>query len=130
MLIFNGIQEFRDFKPQNPDRGREATAKLETKQLPGYPHLPGNLVLSRSKDSPGKVTFSHVDHLMVTDKCTDCHGKQLPIMLEHQLGALEKRDMHSSENCGRCHDGKTVGNECSSCHKEDKQIIKRSLTKQ
>jgi len=46
------------------------------------PRLPADIVLPQSGDSPGKVTFSHANHVGFQAKpdCTACHPKLAPIL--------------------------------------------------
>jgi c(7)-type cytochrome triheme protein len=115
-LIFNGIQDFRRFQPVKSSSRADIVAKSGG-QPSDYPNLPGDFSFPQSQESSGKVTFSHGSHILVTDKCTDCHGAYFRIMPEHRFDAGTPRNMHSTEACGRCHDGKTAGNDCSLCHK-------------
>jgi len=114
-LIFNGIQDFRRFQPKDIGNA-EVSVKSVNDKPRDYSYLPKDLAFPRSEESPGKVTFSHDSHLLVAEKCTDCHGKQLGILPGR---APRATDMHSAENCGRCHNGKAAGDECLSCHKGD-----------
>jgi c(7)-type cytochrome triheme protein len=88
------------------------------------PKLPPDLVLAQSGDSPGKVTFSHANHVGFQAKadCTACHPKLAPILKQKSTG---KRDpithakMEKGQACGACHNGKVAHgfDDCSTCHK-------------
>jgi c(7)-type cytochrome triheme protein len=87
------------------------------------PKLPGDLVLPQSGDSPGKVTFSHQNHVGVQAKadCTACHPKLAPI-LKQKSGKREPithAKMEKGQACGACHDGKAARglDDCATCHK-------------
>lgn len=114
-LILNGIRDFRNFRPHAA--GTEVAVPVGDNRSSGYANLPKDFSFPQPEGSPGKVTFSHETHILVTGKCTDCHGRYFNIMPEHQFSAGALPDLHSAKYCGRCHDGKTAGNDCSSCHK-------------
>jgi c(7)-type cytochrome triheme protein len=85
--------------------------------------LPGDLVLPQSGDSPGKVTFSHQNHVGFQAKadCTACHPKLAPI-LKPKAGKREPvthAKMEKGQACGACHDGKAARglDDCATCHK-------------
>ncbi len=87
------------------------------------PKLPADITLMQSGDSPGKVTFSHTNHLSYQAKpdCTVCHPKLAPITKPAQAvkrAPTTHAAMLKGEACGACH-GKTAHNfdDCTSCHK-------------
>jgi c(7)-type cytochrome triheme protein len=87
------------------------------------PKLPVDITLQQSGDSPGKVTFSHTNHLSFQAKpdCTVCHPKLAPIT-KAPKGTRRAPTTHAAmlkgEACGACH-GKTAHNfdDCTTCHK-------------
>ncbi len=87
------------------------------------PKLPADIVLPQSGDSPGKVTFSHANHVGFQGKpdCTACHPKLAPI-LKAPAGAKHAPITHAAmlkgEACGACH-GKTAHgfDDCTTCHR-------------
>jgi c(7)-type cytochrome triheme protein len=87
------------------------------------PKLPADITLQQSGDSPGKVTFSHANHLSYQAKpdCTVCHPKLAPIT-KAPKGVKRAPTTHAlmlkGEACGACH-GKTAHNfdDCTTCHK-------------
>jgi len=89
---------------------------------------PADMTLEGGKDSPGKVTFSHEKHMKEGLKCTSCHVKVFK-MKKGQTGPLTMEKMKAGEQCGACHDGKTVvegktlfsvadAGKCEKCHKK------------
>ncbi len=86
--------------------------------------LPPDIALPQSGDSPGKVVFSHQNHLGVQAKpdCTVCHPKLAPIMKAAKGAkrtALTHALMLKGLACGACHNGKDAHNfdDCATCHK-------------
>ncbi len=87
------------------------------------PRLPPDIVLPQSGDSPGKVTFSHVNHVGFQAKpdCTACHPK-LASILKRPTGARQAPITHEAmlqgRACGACH-GKTAHgfDDCATCHR-------------
>jgi Class III cytochrome C family. len=88
---------------------------------------PVDMSFDKGKDSPGTVTFSHEKHLAVGNKCTSCHVKIFK-MKKGQTGPLTMEKMKAGEQCGACHNGKTVVEgktpfpvsdtaNCTKCHK-------------
>ncbi len=88
---------------------------------------PVDLSFEKGKDSPGTVTFSHEKHLAAGNKCTSCHVKIFK-MKKGQTGPLTMEKMKAGEQCGACHNGKTVVEgktpflvsdtaNCTKCHK-------------
>lgn len=97
---------------------------------PGWAQVkpPADMSFDKGKDSPGTVTFSHEKHTAAGNKCTSCHVKVFK-MKKGQTGTLGMEKMKAGEQCGACHNGKTVvegktafpvsdaGN-CEKCHKK------------
>ncbi len=88
------------------------------------PKLPADLALPQSGDSPGKVTFSHQNHVGFQAKadCTACHPKLAPILRQKDAGKREvitHDKMLKGQACGACHNGKAAHgfDDCSTCHK-------------
>jgi len=87
------------------------------------PKLPADITLPQSGDSPGKVVFSHANHIGFQAKpdCTVCHPKVAPI-LPNARGVKRTPITHAAmlkgEACGTCH-GKEAHNfdDCTTCHK-------------
>ena len=87
------------------------------------PKLPADIVLQQSGDSPGKVTFSHSNHLGFQSKpdCTVCHPKLAPIVKDPKgarPAAITHKAMLEGKACGACH-GKTAHgfDDCTTCHR-------------
>jgi c(7)-type cytochrome triheme protein len=87
------------------------------------PRLPADIILPQSGDSPGKVTFSHANHISYQAKpdCTVCHPKLAPILSAQKgvkLAAITHSAMLKGQMCGACH-GKTAHgfDDCTTCHK-------------
>jgi c(7)-type cytochrome triheme protein len=88
------------------------------------PKLPADIVLPQSGDSPGKVTFSHQNHVGFQAKadCTACHPKLAPI-LQQKTGArrqvITHQLMEKGQACGACHNGKAAHgfDDCTTCHR-------------
>jgi len=97
---------------------------------PGWAQVksPADMTFEGAKDSPGKVTFSHEKHVKEGLKCTSCHVKVFK-MKKGQTGPLTMEKMKAGEQCGACHNGKTVvegktpfavadQGKCEKCHKK------------
>ena len=97
---------------------------------PGFAQVkpPVDMSFDKGKDSPGTVTFSHEKHVAAGNKCTSCHVKIFK-MKKGQTGALTMEKMKAGEQCGACHNGKTVVEgktpflvsdtaNCTKCHKK------------
>jgi c(7)-type cytochrome triheme protein len=87
------------------------------------PRLPVDIVLPQSGDSPGKVTFSHANHVGFQAKpdCTACHPKLAPILKapkDAKRAPITHQAMLKGKVCGACH-GKTAHgfDDCATCHK-------------
>jgi c(7)-type cytochrome triheme protein len=87
------------------------------------PKLPADIVLPQSGDSPGKVTFSHANHVSFQAKpdCTACHPKLAPILKapkDAKRAPITHQAMLKGQACGACH-GKTAHgfDDCTTCHK-------------
>jgi c(7)-type cytochrome triheme protein len=85
--------------------------------------LPADITLAQSGDSPGKVVFSHSNHLSFQAKpdCTACHPKLAPIVKAVKgvkRAPLTHAVMLKGQACGACH-GKAAHNfdDCTTCHK-------------
>jgi c(7)-type cytochrome triheme protein len=89
---------------------------------------PADFTFNNYKESPGTVTFSHERHMAAGNKCTSCHVKVFK-MKKGQTGPLTMEKMMGGEQCGVCHNGKTVvegktpfpvadGDSCVKCHKK------------
>jgi c(7)-type cytochrome triheme protein len=86
------------------------------------PKSPPDFTLEQHKDSPGKVTFSHAEHMKKAEKCSACHTKVFK-MKKGGTGDLSMEKMKAGETCGTCHNGKaafTVDDKanCEKCHKK------------
>jgi c(7)-type cytochrome triheme protein len=86
------------------------------------PKLPPDLALTQTGDSPGKVVFSHQNHVGFQAKadCTACHPKLAPILKQKASArpAITHQRMEKGQACGACH-GKTAHgfDDCTTCHK-------------
>ncbi len=87
------------------------------------PRLPADIALPQSGDSPGKVTFSHANHVSFQAKpdCTACHPKLAPILKaprDARRTPITHQAMLKGQACGACH-GKTAHgfDDCATCHK-------------
>lgn len=84
------------------------------------PRLPADRTLPQTGDSPGKVVFSHQNHVGFQAKadCTACHPKLAPILHGARRTVITHEKMLKGEVCGACH-GKTAHgfDDCGSCHK-------------
>ncbi len=75
----------------------------------------------RSGDSPGRVVFSHVTHVELTDRnCLTCHPR--PFSILGNRARLTHDEMNDGRLCGRCHDsrnasGVTDPDACEVCHR-------------
>jgi len=89
---------------------------------------PADMTLDGAKDSPGKVIFGHEKHMKEGLKCPSCHVKVFK-MKKGATGPLTMEKMKAGEQCGACHDGKTVvegktlfsvadQGKCEKCHKK------------
>jgi c(7)-type cytochrome triheme protein len=89
------------------------------------PKLPQDLTLPQTGDSPGKVTFSHANHVgfQVKADCTACHPKLAPILKQQKAAgnreAITHAKMEKGQACGACHNGKAAHgfDDCTTCHK-------------
>jgi c(7)-type cytochrome triheme protein len=88
------------------------------------PKLPQDVTLPQTGDSPGKVTFSHANHVGFQAKadCTACHPKLAPILKQKAAAAREAithAKMEKGHACGACHNGKAAHgfDDCTTCHK-------------
>ncbi len=86
------------------------------------PKLPPDLTLPQSGDSPGKVTFSHQNHVGFQAKadCTACHPKLAPIVKQNaaKRQVITHDKMLKGQACGACHGKSAHGfDDCSTCHK-------------
>jgi c(7)-type cytochrome triheme protein len=88
------------------------------------PKLPVDLTLPQTGDSPGKVVFSHQNHVGFQAKadCTACHPKLAPILHRTAQGRREPithAKMLKGQACGACHNGKAAHgfDDCTTCHK-------------
>ncbi|HAM56121.1 MAG TPA: hypothetical protein DCQ64_12235 [Candidatus Rokubacteria bacterium] len=99
-----------------------------TAPVGAQPKIPADLTFDQGKDSPGKVTFSHVKHKESYEKCTACHTKIFK-MKKGQTGPLTMEAMKKGTQCGACHDDKTKAAtkvvfgvidkaSCERCHKK------------
>jgi c(7)-type cytochrome triheme protein len=87
------------------------------------PRLPADITLAQSGDSPGKVTFSHANHVSFQAKpdCTVCHPRLAPIMTAAKgvkRAPITHAAMLKGQACGACH-GRDAHNfdDCTTCHK-------------
>jgi len=85
--------------------------------------LPQDLTIRGSVNSPGKVVFSHANHIAMQEKvsCVECHERTFGMGFAHSP-RLQGDQWHQA--CGTCHDGKKAstsvndetGESCSTCH--------------
>ena len=94
--------------------------------------LPADFVIPPSKDSPGKVTFSHDSHIDPKKPgCTRCHPRLFHLVdvqrenqapggeaLTHDGKPITHKAMEQGDYCGACH-SKTAFNfdDCTMCHR-------------
>jgi c(7)-type cytochrome triheme protein len=88
------------------------------------PKLPVDLTLPQTGDSPGKVVFSHQNHVGFQAKadCTACHPKLAPILhrtAQSRREPITHAKMLKGQACGACHNGKAAHgfDDCTTCHK-------------
>lgn len=100
-----------------------AVAVASSAAAQSLPRLPADLVLPQSGNSPGKVTFSHANHISFQARpdCTVCHPKLAPILKAPKgvkRAAITHEAMLKGQACGACH-GKTAHgfDDCTTCHK-------------
>jgi c(7)-type cytochrome triheme protein len=89
--------------------------------------VPPDFTFEQGKDSPGKVTFDHKEHMKTAEKCTACHTKLFK-MKKGTTGPLSMEKMKAGEQCGACHNGKEMAGKkvftvddkanCEKCHKK------------
>ena len=104
---------------------RPASAAVLALHKTDLPKLPADFAFPQGDGSPGKVTFSHENHVPRADQngpaCTSCHqerGFTLRQTGKTRQGAVSMERMQKGELCGTCHNGKraTSLDECSLCH--------------
>ena len=82
--------------------------------------LPAPIVLPRSADSPGKVTFNHETHVDADKpRCTTCHPREFRILKATDRTPITHERMQNGAQCGSCHNGKTafaLDQDCTFCH--------------
>jgi len=84
---------------------------------------PPDIIFPQAAESPGPVTFSHTAHIDWSQpKCTSCHAQPYKILNASRVSSppASKRDMHSPQCCGACHDGQkafSVKEDCTLCHR-------------
>lgn len=89
---------------------------------------PADIKFEGGKDSPGPVTFSHEEHKERVGGCTACHVKIFK-MKKGTSGPISMEKIKAGEQCGACHNGKTVVEgktvylatdpaNCEKCHKK------------
>lgn len=87
------------------------------------PKLPADTALPQGTDSPGKVVFSHQNHVGFQGKpdCTACHPKLAPILKQKSARRepITHQKMEKGQSCGACHNGKAARgfDDCTMCHK-------------
>ncbi len=80
------------------------------------------MTLPQTADSPGKVVFSHQNHLAVQAKpdCTVCHPRLAPILRQKaaKTEPITHARMLKGQSCGACHGKDAHGfDDCTTCHK-------------
>ena len=104
-----------------------AVAAVATRS-PAQVKIPADFAFEQGKDSPGPVGFSHEKHKEKVDKCQACHVKVFK-MKKGTTGPFTMAKMKEGEQCGACHNAKTViGGKvlfsvadqanCARCHKK------------
>ena len=87
------------------------------------PKLPKDLVLPRSADSPGVVTFRHSTHVdSGRPDCSGCHPGTFKILRSTaRKEVIKHATMEKGKLCGKCHDGKSATglDSCETCHKAE-----------
>ena len=83
-------------------------------------HMPKEITLPTSPDSPGPVTFRHESHVdKNAPECGTCHANTYSILTRTTQSLGET--MHSSRYCGQCHNGEQAfywEDNCETCHIE------------
>jgi c(7)-type cytochrome triheme protein len=85
------------------------------------PRLPQDLLLPRSEESPGQVTFRHSSHVdEARPDCVGCHPRRFSILGRSRPTPRPKvthAEMKQGEACGGCHGKQAFGfDDCTSCH--------------
>ena len=119
VLGYSGIRH------RHTSAGQGAVETREPDISTGMEHfqVPSDIVFPQAEDSPGPVTFNHTSHVDWSQpNCTRCHTQQFKILKVHQVSSSPpaKRDLHSKQYCGACHDGEktfSVKEDCTLCHR-------------
>jgi c(7)-type cytochrome triheme protein len=89
----------------------------------GELRLPEDFTFPAGKESPGKVTFSHRNHVNASSpKCGSCHNGpfRLTVPGKPVSGEFTRERIHEGDLCASCHNGKaafSVQDDCSACHR-------------
>ncbi len=86
--------------------------------------LPKNIVFPAGEDSPGPVTFSHENHVLIQERpdCTACHAGGYAIIATGESSSIPAGTMHEVHSCGKCHNGEQafgIEDDCESCHQAE-----------
>ncbi|HET9551815.1 MAG TPA: c(7)-type cytochrome triheme domain-containing protein [Anaeromyxobacteraceae bacterium] len=90
--------------------------------LADLPRLPKDLLLARSAESPGQVTFRHESHVdAAKPACLPCHAERFSLLGKNaepaRRTAVTHAAMEKGQACGACHGKAAFGFEdCSMCH--------------
>jgi len=78
---------------------------------------PAPITYSRSKASPGPVTFRHAAHVEHSLACASCHPRPFAM----KVAETRTAPLHDASACGMCHDGAQAfavedAASCARCH--------------
>ncbi|HSE41119.1 MAG TPA: Ni/Fe-hydrogenase cytochrome b subunit [Acidobacteriota bacterium] len=80
---------------------------------------PNEIIFPGNKDM-GPVTFRHGSHVNVdSPNCISCHLEKSFVILPANRSHAPKKDWHSKQGCGSCHNGQTafdIQEDCTYCH--------------
>jgi c(7)-type cytochrome triheme protein len=84
--------------------------------------LPADFYFQTSENSPGKVRFSHENHVKTKKPdCANCHAEMFQIRPAALgvLGSVSMEKLYEGKQCGSCHNGKdsfSIEDGCEICH--------------
>ena len=107
----------------------EASDLDRTRGIQNY-NAPPEVTFAKADASPGTVTFRHWSHADAErPNCTVCHSEMFKMMKPAHMNKAAT-DMHATDKCGACHDGKIViankhvfdlkdTRNCTKCHNSE-----------